>query len=108
MKKPRGGGGILPILERPQTKRIRGSSANLRTLNACALSFLSPPPRCQLSTVDCRLPFPLRYTIGSIVGGENRMPTREDAWKLLCEYTASESLRKHMLAEASMCLRKLS
>jgi len=31
------------------------------------------------------------------------MPTREDAWKLLCEYTASESLRKHMLAvEASV------
>src|SRR5260370_990535 len=26
------------------------------------------------------------------------MPTREDGWKLLCEYTASESLRKHMLA----------
>jgi putative nucleotidyltransferase with HDIG domain len=25
------------------------------------------------------------------------MPTREDAWKLLCEYTSSESLRKHML-----------
>src|SRR5260370_23101578 len=30
--------------------------------------------------------------------GECRMPTREDAWKLLCEYTASESFRKHMLA----------
>ncbi len=65
--------------------------------------FLSPPPHCQLSTVDCRLPFPLRYTIGSIVG-ENRMPTREDAWKLLCEYTASESLRKHMLA-VEACVR---
>jgi putative nucleotidyltransferase with HDIG domain len=26
------------------------------------------------------------------------MPTREDAWTLLCEYTESESLRKHMLA----------
>jgi putative nucleotidyltransferase with HDIG domain len=35
---------------------------------------------------------------------EIRMPTREDAWKLLCEYTASESLRKHMLA-VEACVR---
>jgi len=26
------------------------------------------------------------------------MPTREDAWKLLCEYTKGDSLRKHALA----------
>jgi putative nucleotidyltransferase with HDIG domain len=26
------------------------------------------------------------------------MPNREDAWKLLCEYTKSDSLRKHALA----------
>ena len=26
------------------------------------------------------------------------MPTREDAWELLCEYTKGESLRKHALA----------
>jgi putative nucleotidyltransferase with HDIG domain len=32
------------------------------------------------------------------------MPTREDAWKLLCQYTASESLRKHMLA-VEACVR---
>jgi len=36
--------------------------------------------------------------------GESRMPTRYDAWKLLCEYTASESLRKHMLA-VEACVR---
>jgi len=32
------------------------------------------------------------------------MPNREDAWKLLCEYTQSESLRKHALAVES-CVR---
>jgi putative nucleotidyltransferase with HDIG domain len=32
------------------------------------------------------------------------VPNREDAWKLLCEYTSSESLRKHMLA-VEACVR---
>ena len=32
------------------------------------------------------------------------MPSREDAWKLVCEYTQSESLRKHMLA-VETCVR---
>jgi len=32
------------------------------------------------------------------------MPTREDAWNLVCEYTQSESLRKHMLA-VETCVR---
>src|SRR3954454_23895836 len=27
-----------------------------------------------------------------------RMPTREEAWQLVCEWTESDSLRKHMLA----------
>jgi len=32
------------------------------------------------------------------------MPNRDDAWDLLCEYTQSESLRKHALAvEACLC-----
>ena len=32
------------------------------------------------------------------------MPTREDAWNLVCEFTQSESLRKHMLA-VEACVR---
>lgn len=32
------------------------------------------------------------------------MPTREEAWKLLCEYTQSDSLRKHMLG-VEACVR---
>src|ERR1700733_3008906 len=32
------------------------------------------------------------------------MPTRDDAWKTVCEYTQSESLRKHMLA-VEACVR---
>ena len=32
------------------------------------------------------------------------MPTRDDAWKLLCEYTQGESLRKHALA-VEACVR---
>jgi putative nucleotidyltransferase with HDIG domain len=34
----------------------------------------------------------------------SRMPTRDDAWKLLCEYTQSDSLRKHALA-VEACVR---
>jgi len=36
--------------------------------------------------------------------GEIPMPLREDAWKLVCEYTSSENLRKHMLA-VEACVR---
>jgi len=32
------------------------------------------------------------------------LPSREDAWNLICEYTQSESLRKHMLA-VEACVR---
>ena len=33
-----------------------------------------------------------------LVSKETPMPTRDEAWQLVCEYTQSESLRKHMLA----------
>ena len=29
---------------------------------------------------------------------EERLPTRAEAWELLCEYTAGDSLRKHARA----------
>jgi putative nucleotidyltransferase with HDIG domain len=45
----------------------------------------------------------LRYT-NPFFTEENFMPARDDAWKLLCEYTQSESLRKHMLA-VETCVR---
>jgi putative nucleotidyltransferase with HDIG domain len=32
------------------------------------------------------------------------MPTRDEAWQLVCEYTQSESLRRHMLA-VEACVR---
>ena len=38
------------------------------------------------------------------VTGEKTMPTRNDAWALLCEYTQNESLRKHALA-VEACVR---
>src|SRR5882757_4672135 len=42
--------------------------------------------------------------IRSLVVKGAALPTREDAWKLVCEYTQSESLRKHMLA-VETCVR---
>jgi putative nucleotidyltransferase with HDIG domain len=34
----------------------------------------------------------------------SNLPSRDDAWKLVCEFTQSESLRKHMLA-VETCVR---
>src|SRR5260370_12542919 len=53
-----------------------------------------PTVNFQLWTVDFLFP----CATLSAPFGENRMPSREDAWKLLGEYTASEGLRKPMLA----------
>ena len=35
------------------------------------------------------------------------MPTREDAWHLLCEYTESDSLKRHGLA-VEQVMRKMA
>ena len=35
------------------------------------------------------------------------MPTREDAWNLLCEYTKSDSLIRHALA-VEQVMRKMA
>jgi putative nucleotidyltransferase with HDIG domain len=45
----------------------------------------------------------LQYSFESCTE-ELALPSREDAWKLVCEYTQSESLRKHMLA-VETCVR---
>ena len=45
---------------------------------------------------------PIYVTISFSSGAP--MPTREDAWKIVCEFTQSESLRKHMLA-VETCVR---
>ena len=63
-------------------------SLHIRTLATLA-ALLAATPSC------VTLPF---------FSEETSMPTRDDAWKLLCEYTQSESLRKHMLA-VETCVR---
>src|SRR5229473_350086 len=93
MKKHRGGWGYS---FHPGTT---SNKANLRRVILFCLRL--PTVNFQLWTVDFLFPC---ATLSAPLWGENRMPTREDAWKLLCEYTASESLRKHMLA-VEACVR---
>src|SRR5579859_159279 len=83
---------------------------------ACAFSYRAPQFWCSASTRAALLsreiqsgssfvllscaPMINSFTqIGALL-----MPTREEAWTLLCEYTQSESLRKHMLA-VEACVR---
>src|SRR5271169_2205194 len=96
------------MLKQPASPR----EATATSRNASSTALSSPSRACNLtnpysSTATSiaplhyqRLPT-LHYRLHL---GEKRMPTREDAWKLLCEYTTSESLRKHMLA-VEACVR---
>src|SRR5580692_12455070 len=45
-----------------------------------------------------------RSSLFVCLNAETEMPTRADAWTLLCEYTQNESLRKHALA-VEACVR---
>src|SRR5258707_10925181 len=54
---------------------------------------LAPPQSAYYTTRGCINMIP-----------EEKMPNRDDAWNLLCEYTQSESLRKHALA-VEACVR---
>ena len=57
--------------------------------------MLTTNPR--LSVLSLFSPRVLQYML-RIYPEELLLPSREDAWNLVCEYTQSESLRKHMLA----------
>src|ERR1700722_18949603 len=45
-----------------------------------------------------------KSAVNKVKRKEKKMPTRDDAWTLLCEYTQNESLRKHALA-VEACVR---
>src|SRR5882724_7798057 len=63
-------------------------------------AFLSGTIHAPTAARFLRKPSALHYRLS----WETLMPTREEAWSLLCEFTQSESLRKHMLA-VEACVR---
>src|SRR5207237_3276135 len=70
-------------------------------------SVLSWPSRQFRIVQTCRsrfLFFRSHAQIKPRIHRRNLLPSREDAWNLVCEYTQSESLRKHMLA-VETCVR---
>jgi len=52
----------------------------------------------RLPRLTCRASFDRFQTISSKHPKNPSMPTRDEAWELLCEYTKGDSLRKHALA----------
>src|SRR5260370_6132413 len=72
--------------------------------NGRGLARLRLPPSSLLRPLLVAVNLCLPCATLSAPLGEPCMPTRQAAWKLLCEYTASESLRKHMLA-VEACVR---
>src|SRR5229473_3333676 len=105
MKKHRGVGVFFPSWNDLKPSE---SEAPLRTSvrsTPARYPFLSPPPHCQLSTVDCRLPFPLRYTIGSIAGGEPDADTRGCLETAVRVHGFREFAQTHA-GSGSVCARK--
>ena len=63
------------------------------------LCFHFPQDLYHIGTFSPTFLYPNRSVLGDYL-----LPTRDDAWKLLTEFTQSESLRKHMLA-VEACVR---
>src|ERR1700751_2281696 len=70
----------------------------------CSVSAYSPPYKTQGRGARRSGVQTFRPCYSSFFSEGRRMPTRDDAWKLVCEYTQSESLRKHMLT-VETCVR---
>lgn len=96
---------FLPLFacSRGQVRLISTTSCALRSVYADVLRFgFVHSVCCAAHHFGAVSPFPLRYSTDSPPGGH--MPSRQDAWNLVCEYTQSESLKRHMLA-VETCVR---